>query len=728
MAVRIAITLEGVEEAQTGFNNLAKSATDAGNTINQVGQKLSLPPVKIDFGSTTREVDNLTSSTIRLGDGLRILRPVLQEIGVHMTNMREFSALAAEGTTALGVAIAAAATVALVKFNDGLQQTQAILGDFLGSQARGAAAFTAISTQVAQVGSSATDALPGIESLIKALQETGAVGGGISDVQIQKITNAFSGLFTALRAGHASITEANTAWVAFTSALETQGKLTDTVALTLAKFPGALDLLKKAFNQGAVSNAAFIESLKQNPQTIQATISAMQRLSVLVPESFDPKAPQSLADSFTLLWEAVKQGAGAVDASNLRALETSVANATPAVKALATELAGLGSQAVQQAAGFLQDVEKGLVDSQRQIANTAALWTQLKVVLTTPVDTEGTTAPIVDQFSKLIQMLSDIKRTGFALPELDPQAKADIENATKDVQAAKTAFDDFSRTQFGKGQFVTIGVDLNTKPAQDTLTKFVKTPLGKGEFITIDAKIDFPEGVPLPKPKPDDLTQMQADFKQAFQQLFDAVQLDASAEGDKLSEALGKPVDFTAVKGNFEEVMNSLVQFAQDTWQRMSDALSKPIQAPPIIGGGLAGGGLVGGGLAGGGLIRGPGTSTSDSILSWLSNFEYVMRAAAVQFYGVDFMHALNAMRLPKDLFKGFSLGGLVIPRFPAPGFAQGGLAVAGSGGSRVFEFTVDGPSKVRIRASSGVVDELERAADLHNIARIGRAPGWVGR
>lgn len=47
-----------------------------------------------------------------------------------------------------------------------------------------------------------------------------------------------------------------------------------------------------------------------------------------------------------------------------------------------------------------------------------------------------------------------------------------------------------------------------------------------------------------------------------------------------------------------------------------------------------------------GGQVRGPGTTTSDSIPAWLSDQEYVVRAAAVQHYGVGFFDAANAMRL----------------------------------------------------------------------------------
>ena len=51
---------------------------------------------------------------------------------------------------------------------------------------------------------------------------------------------------------------------------------------------------------------------------------------------------------------------------------------------------------------------------------------------------------------------------------------------------------------------------------------------------------------------------------------------------------------------------------------------------------------------AAGGYITGPGTGTSDSIPAYLSNGEYVIRAAAVRRYGVDTFDRLNAMGYAK--------------------------------------------------------------------------------
>jgi hypothetical protein len=61
-----------------------------------------------------------------------------------------------------------------------------------------------------------------------------------------------------------------------------------------------------------------------------------------------------------------------------------------------------------------------------------------------------------------------------------------------------------------------------------------------------------------------------------------------------------------------------------------------------------------------GGHIQGPGTGTSDSILSWLSNGEFVIKAASVQKYGSNFLHRLNNGLVPHNLTPRFATGGLV--------------------------------------------------------------------
>ncbi|MDP8746812.1 phage tail tape-measure protein, partial [Serratia marcescens] len=99
-----------------------------------------------------------------------------------------------------------------------------------------------------------------------------------------------------------------------------------------------------------------------------------------------------------------------------------------------------------------------------------------------------------------------------------------------------------------------------------------------------------------------------------------------------------------------------------------------------------------------GGQITGPGTGTSDSIAARLSNGEFVMKTAAVQRYGVDFMHAVNQGRLGA-----FADGGLVSD----PGFSHAagvnqsvnpdapGAQGAGGGTTNLQQYLVIDPIEV---------------------------------
>jgi hypothetical protein len=51
-------------------------------------------------------------------------------------------------------------------------------------------------------------------------------------------------------------------------------------------------------------------------------------------------------------------------------------------------------------------------------------------------------------------------------------------------------------------------------------------------------------------------------------------------------------------------------------------------------------------GMASGGLVQGSGGPTQDNIPAMLSSGEYVVKAAAVSAYGLDFMNALNQQRI----------------------------------------------------------------------------------
>lgn len=158
--------------------------------------------------------------------------------------------------------------------------------------------------------------------------------------------------------------------------------------------------------------------------------------------------------------------------------------------------------------------------------------------------------------------------------------------------------------------------------------------------------------------------------------------------------------------------------------------LIKALNQVPGLGGGqtdFGGGGDITG-RARGGFIRGAGTGTSDSILSWLSDGEFVNTAKAVRFWGTGVFEALNRLQNP---FQGFSIGGLVdaintpmIPR--GRGFATGGLAAAGAGGTPVH-LHLPGGGSFGLRGDQDVVEALVKRARRAKMLSAGRAPSSVG-
>jgi len=152
--------------------------------------------------------------------------------------------------------------------------------------------------------------------------------------------------------------------------------------------------------------------------------------------------------------------------------------------------------------------------------------------------------------------------------------------------------------------------------------------------------------------------------------------------GGSISSALYETISGTGdgLKNVFGNICNSIIKMWADMITQMYIMTPMKNWFSSLMGG-MLGGISVGGGTVGpsmsqndfaalqysqlmgthnasGGYQRGPGTGTSDSILSWLSNGEYVVKAAAVQKYGIGMFDELNQMRLPR-----FAAGGSVSGR-----------------------------------------------------------------
>lgn len=186
---------------------------------------------------------------------------------------------------------------------------------------------------------------------------------------------------------------------------------------------------------------------------------------------------------------------------------------------------------------------------------------------------------------------------------------------------------------------------------------------------------------------------------------------------------------FNAALNYVIQLFTSWAQKIMSYIQPVIDALNKvkTLLAQTGTGGGSSGSSTVN--AAGGGHIRGPGTSTSDSIPAWLSNNEFVVRAKAVAKYGVGFLKLLNSGKLDLGKMVGYAMGGLVsMPRSPSLSFADGGLVQGGSRtADKVLNLTIGGETFAGLLMPDDVANSMTRFAVARNSRAAGRRPSWVG-
>jgi uncharacterized phage infection (PIP) family protein YhgE len=129
-----------------------------------------------------------------------------------------------------------------------------------------------------------------------------------------------------------------------------------------------------------------------------------------------------------------------------------------------------------------------------------------------------------------------------------------------------------------------------------------------------------------------------------------------------------------------------------------------------------------GAGRATGGFISGPGTGTSDSIMARLSNGEFVMTARAVKRWGIDFMYALNNLRMPQ--FAGGGLAQAYGPSF-APSFAASAMPRARGDAMRPAVININGQAIEGGMFPASALAQLGKAAQMSRLASGGRRPAW---
>ena len=172
--------------------------------------------------------------------------------------------------------------------------------------------------------------------------------------------------------------------------------------------------------------------------------------------------------------------------------------------------------------------------------------------------------------------------------------------------------------------------------------------------------------------------------------------------------------------------LTRLKEFAVGVWNAIASAAQQAFGAEQQAAAGA-------GGFARGGPVFGAGSATSDSIPAWLSNGEFVVRAAAVRKYGLSLFSALNRMRLDPGAFQRFAEGGLVRSLqvlMPQPlSFADGGLVPqpASTASLRPINLTIGADSFAGLLAPEDVAQKLMQVAVGKQIRSAGRRPGYYG-
>jgi hypothetical protein len=172
--------------------------------------------------------------------------------------------------------------------------------------------------------------------------------------------------------------------------------------------------------------------------------------------------------------------------------------------------------------------------------------------------------------------------------------------------------------------------------------------------------------------------------------------------------------------------LTRLRDFAIGVWNAIAAAAQRAFGAEQQASGAASG-------FARGGPVFGAGSATSDSIPAWLSNGEFVVRAAAVRKYGLSLFNTLNRLHLDPNAFARFAEGGLVRSLqvlMPQPmHFAEGGLVPqpASTASLRPINLTIGADTFAGLLAPEDVAQKLMQVAVGKQIRSAGRRPGYYG-
>lgn len=330
--------------------------------------------------------------------------------------------------------------------------------------------------------------------------------------------------------------------------------------------------------------------------------------------------------------------------------------------ALANMLKGMNPEQVEKLTGSLGDYDAALADmafEQKLAADAMGLF--------------GAQAQAVQaKLNAQKQSTDGLRQSIHALSDAYIMARGGVRGMEAAIDAARVAF-----AENGKALNLTTAAGRANNEALDNLATATKRAAeaardngsswetvngilsrGRGEFIKVADQMGLNRqqakkladqiiGVPLTKTSllRGDMTDLQQKLTHAKNQLArvpDSRKAEVRARIEQLEAALRRARGLlNGIDGKVAKTY--VVTYHSDV--RLGGVSNPGTGGPGGFPKGAAQGGLIG--YPHGGPVRGTGTSTSDSILTALSNGEFVIRAAAVRHYGAGMFAALNALQTP---------------------------------------------------------------------------------
>lgn len=715
MAVKILITLEGAEQINSAIEGIKTRGEEMMASLNSLGAGGKSPfgdvsmQLQAASENASKGIDSATAATHGFTEALRVVIPSLRLAGVEVGNFSGFARLATTGATGLAVAITGAVIVALANFEEHLATVQTRLSGLFGSREKGSQAFSALQKSADDLKTSVGGIAPIFEAATTALQRFAQQSQGFKFValkgadlpagiagNIKATTDAITALIKIIRVGGQDEATAEKSAKTFFDTMKNGGKLTADALKQMD--PGAVSLIAEAMGRGSITAEQFITEVSLAPIPINKLLEALTRFGPKAQEAFDANAVKSFKDELnSLLNDLGKEFRDLTGIAFSDFVIGEIKAVADGIKTSIEEFKRIRDSII----GFFRKTEVGGAD-----ARAAAVAEQNKLKGLQPFK------------------LSDI----FGITEAEKNV-TDLGDKTKDAATiGAKAWDNVSNSV---KKLADDAITAGNQMLQQWQKIQQQTQENKNKWVSPTGTISgptSPSATMLTPTAPAQTTQtLVAPLQEADNQIrtiwLDLTQWIADSLGEvdlsSLTNALVTP--FTAavplIRDELLKVENMILEI-----MREAAAAAGAIQQ--LNQGGRPGGG--GGGfsfreVATGGLIRGPGTPTSDSILAWLSNMEFVQPARAVSYYGLEFMEAIRQLRFPKQVL---ATGGLAPIAVRIPNFASGG-SVTTSAANRSLTIVLDG-QRFGLNGPADVVDQLERKAAMSGIASIGRPPGWV--